>query len=62
MIYPRELHHIQKELHKLDVLERMTRWFDRFLNCRHKRHTIDKRQPVYGELIFARYDAGLHTV
>lgn len=32
VIYPRELHEIQEELHRLDVLERMTQWFDRFLN------------------------------
>ncbi len=32
VIYPRELHSIKEELHKLDVLERMTLWFDRFLN------------------------------
>ncbi|MFT5138911.1 MAG: dipeptidyl aminopeptidase/acylaminoacyl peptidase [Rhodothermales bacterium] len=32
VIYPRELHSIQEELHKLDVLERMTGWFERYLN------------------------------
>ncbi len=32
VIYPREPHRIQEELHRLDVLERMTEWFDRFLN------------------------------
>ena len=32
VIYPRELHNIKEELHQLDVLERMTGWFDRFLN------------------------------
>ncbi len=32
VIYPREPHGIQEELHKLYVLERMTEWFDRFLN------------------------------
>lgn len=31
VIYPREPHSIQEESHKLDVLERMTEWFDRFL-------------------------------
>lgn len=32
VIYPREPHRIQEELHKLDLLERMMEWFDRFLN------------------------------
>ncbi|MFV1998677.1 MAG: alpha/beta fold hydrolase [Acidiferrobacterales bacterium] len=31
VIYPRELHRIKEELHKLDVFERMTLWFDRFI-------------------------------
>ncbi len=31
VIYPREPHAIQEELHKLDLLERMTGWFDRYL-------------------------------